>query len=88
MAWSHANWRSSASFATTAMKIAELELHIAEVSLAIAPDVSSDSKSVNYANLVQYLNMLNNELARLQARSDAGGAVNGGTSLARFGRPL
>lgn len=86
MAYAHAGW---ASMPTTAGKISELELHIAEVveQTAGRPDVSADGKSVGYGSATTYLAELRNWLNFYERKADAPGRSNGGRSYARFNRP-
>lgn len=69
---------------TTAGQITRLRLHIAEVALLVAREVSADGKSVGSNSTQRYLDSLYKRLDGLMAMPDATGAVNGGMSLVDF----
>lgn len=62
--WTYSNWEDEA---TDAARLAMLRKHIGEVSGRIAADVSHSGGSRSSGTLVQYLDGLRNERARLEA---------------------
>lgn len=79
MSWTYSNWRSQT---TPAAQLAQLKLHIQEVTDAISADISADGKSRSSGSLTTLL-------AALEKRFDqlvAAGAVSGGTSYLKMRR--
>lgn len=84
MSWTYADYDTQA---TTPEIITRLKLHMTEVRQnAGRPDVAADAKSAAYGGITGYLQFLQKELRWYMSFPDATGAVNGGTSLARFRR--
>lgn len=87
MAWAHAEYMAEA---TVSARIAELDLHIAEVSAAIAADISSDGKSRSSQGLITYRRDLFETRRELASMPDATGVgVSGGPTVSRIAfRPI
>lgn len=73
MAWTYSTWRSlpETTTAQAAAKLAQLSLHIVEVSDAITADVSSGGKSRSSGSLTEYLGRLEAEEKRLRGKGAA-----------------
>lgn len=80
-AWTYGDWASQSGVPA---QLARLNLHIAEVTLAIGPDVAADGKSRGNTPLTSMLSMLMQERTRLEGH--AGNMRSGGVSRIRLGR--
>lgn len=80
MAYVYNDW---ATYPNAVAQLARLNLHIAEVSLQMGPDVSSDGKSRNTGSLSAYLNTLLAQRDMLMADPSVSNSV---IQRARLGR--
>lgn len=80
MAYIYNDW---ATLATPAAQLARLNLHIAEVSFQMGPDVAADGKSKSVGSLQGYLAMLTAQRDKLLADPLLGPVVQ----RARLSRP-
>lgn len=82
MAWTYADY---ATQTTMTAKIARLDQHIAEVSAAVAADISSDGKSRSSQVLVTLLDQLEKKRDKYAAHPEATGVgVSGGPTVSRI----
>lgn len=79
MAWSYADWRSQA---TAALRLARLNLHMAEVAQKIGNERGGDGYSVGSGSLAAYLRQLEDRQAELEKRVER--TANGGAIQVRM----
>lgn len=87
MAWTYYDYESQS---TTAEKRARLELHIAEVSAEVGPDLSIAGRSRTHSALVSYLQQLQARLKELEVDTTVGYTTASvkARSAFTYGRPV